>query len=157
MNKDGVFVLMLRPGWPPRCLTALAPLTPSPSAATARPTLISPSLTQVGIQIVPISTLPAAQYQPLKSSAIAESMAIANAREFAGGVDWNQPNSVEAMLVLYTNFHHGEKDTLAWIVTYKGVIYAAHGVAGSPLQTNTELNVVIDARTGKYLEAFSYR
>jgi hypothetical protein len=153
MNKDGVFLLMLHSGSPPRCLTALAPLTPSSSAATARPTLISPSLTQVGIQIVPIGTLPAAQYQQLKSSAIAESMAIANARPYVA-FDTNQPNTVDAILALYTNFHRGEKDVYAWIVTYKGVIYLPGGLQP---EANTEANVVIDARTGKYLEAFSYR
>jgi hypothetical protein len=42
----------------------------------------------------------------------------------------------------------------AWVLTFTGVTLPNHGPGDN---ANHELNVVIDARTGQYLEMFSYR
>ena len=43
----------------------------------------------------------------------------------------------------------------AWVVTFTGVNLPSKG--GDPDAVNHEVNIVIDARTGEYLQLFSYR
>jgi hypothetical protein len=43
----------------------------------------------------------------------------------------------------------------AWVVTFTGVNLPSRG--GEPVTFNHEVNVVIDAKTGEYLQLFSYR
>jgi len=78
---------------------------------------------------------------------------------------------VETRLVLFTNEDRYSLDSSgnkqyvlwrvpAWVVTISGIdIPSRGGVPHRKHQTtfNHEMNVVIDARTGQYLMAFSYR
>jgi hypothetical protein len=143
--------------------TALAnPVTP--------PALLkSPSLAEMGIQLVDISLLPASQFLELKSSAIEQSRAIGVANSYSA-VRPEQVSSVIAKLYLFTDSHHGPVDysgqvrplyqnRLVWIVTYKGEVSLLSGGPpdGPHDSTNAESNVVVDAVTGEYLEGFSYK
>jgi len=111
--------------------------------------------------------LPLDQYLRFSLSAISKSSAIATARSYAS-LDNSQPIQVEAVLALFTDRHGlslGATEAaplpgnrLAWVVTYTGVVYLiGSGPPDAALQANTEMNVVIDARSGAYVEGFSYR
>jgi hypothetical protein len=43
---------------------------------------------------------------------------------------------------------------LVWLLTFNGIETSSSGPAGAPHSTSNELNVVIDAKTGKFIEAF---
>jgi len=43
---------------------------------------------------------------------------------------------------------------LVWLVTFNGIETSSSGPIGAPHSTSNELNVVIDAKTGKFVEAF---
>ena len=137
--------------------------------ATPPALLKSPSLAEIGIQLVDISTLPASQFLKLKSSAIEQSRAIEVANSYSAVLP-DQTSSVDAKLYLFTDSHHGPVDQngqvrplyqnrLVWIITYKGVVSLLSGGPpdGPHEPTNTESNVVVDAVTGEYLEGFTYK
>jgi hypothetical protein len=94
-----------------------------------------------------------------------ESTAIDRALQYSGlaGV---HPTGVSVQLLRYTNRTHGtigpdgsiEPQTvgvLAYVVRFTGVPQHNFGLAGGP--ENQELNVVLDAVTGQYIEMFSYK
>lgn len=96
---------------------------------------------------------------------ITEAEALAAAREFAlyGAAD--RATSVTAEFVLFSKDSSYEirpdgtrdykyQDRPVWLITYKGVDIPSHG--GAPWH-NTELNVIVDAETGKALRGYSYR
>jgi len=75
--------------------------------------------------------------------------------------------SVSAMLGLLTNPNlqqavnqgvvidpHLANMGLVWLLTFNGIETSSSGPAGAPHSTSNELNVVIDAKTGKFIEAF---
>jgi hypothetical protein len=78
---------------------------------------------------------------------------------------------IETQLVLFTNENRYRPDSSgnkqyvswqvpAWVVTVSGIdIPMRGGVRGrqNQIRVNHEMNVVIDARTGQYLQAFTYR
>jgi hypothetical protein len=43
---------------------------------------------------------------------------------------------------------------LVWLVTFNGIETSSSGPGGAPHATSNELNVVIDAKTGNFIEAF---
>ena len=114
------------------------------------------------------------QLEPLLASTLGTAsigtndQAISLARGYAGGLALN-PKGVSAQLVSFTALDQGQRqpdgtvvptwvDVPAWIVRFVGVpqpIYGPPGASGvTPAQ---ELNVVLDARTGAYIEMFSYK
>ena len=117
------------------------------------------------------------RYDPIDAVTAAESVsqdkAIAAALSFFPLPDNLQSSAhIETRLVLFTDEHKyrldpsGNKQYVmwrvpAWVVTISGIDIPSRG--GSPhskphnITFNHEMNVVIDARTGQYLMAFTYR
>jgi len=75
--------------------------------------------------------------------------------------------SVSAMLGLLTNPNlqqavnqgvaidpHLANMGLVWLITFNGIETSSSGPPGAPHATSNELNVVIDAKTGNFVEAF---
>jgi hypothetical protein len=102
---------------------------------------------------------------PNVASVITEAQAIQAAKDRKPGLA-DQAASIETRYVLFSNDEHFDKDATgrqyrpwqrvpAWVVTFKGVILPLRG--GEPGAANHEVHIVIDARTGEYLELFSYR
>ena len=84
-----------------------------------------------------------------------------------GEPDLKAATSVSAMLGLLTNPNlqqavnqgvaidpHLANMGLVWLLTFNGIETSSSGPAGAPHSTSNELNVVIDAKTGKFVEAF---
>ena len=78
----------------------------------------------------------------------------------------DQATSIATRYVLFSNDQYfitdatGQKHLVwqrvpAWVVTFTGVNLPSRG--GDPDAVNHEVNIVIDARTGEYLQLFSYR
>ena len=102
---------------------------------------------------------------PNVASVITEAQAIQAAKDRKPGLA-DQAASIETRYVLFSNDEHFDKDATgrqyrpwqrvpAWVVTFKGVILPSRG--GDPDAVNHEVNIVIDARTGEYMQLFSYR
>ena len=125
-----------------------------------------PGPTEIGIRYDPIDAVTAA-------GSVSQDKAIAAALNFFPlPADRQASAHIETRLVLFTDDHQyrqdpsGNKQYLlwrvpAWVVTISGIDIPSRG--GSPrsrphnITFNHEMNVVIDARTGQYLMAFSYR
>ena len=129
-----------------------------------------PGPTQIGIRYDPIDAATAA-------ASVSQDKAIAAALSWLALPDNLQATAhVEARLVLFTDENRYRQDSSgnkqyvmwrvpAWVVTISGIDIPAHG--GPPrrhsrhvdrqMTFNHEMNVVIDARTGQYLQAFTYR
>ena len=68
-------------------------------------------------------------------------------------------------LVTFTDLHwkdqsSGERlveNVPAWVVTFQDICVPFYGPTPEPKCAGTELHVVIDSRSGEYIEAFSYR
>ena len=84
-----------------------------------------------------------------------------------GEPDLKAATSVSAMLGLLTNPNlqqavnqgvaidpHLANMGLVWLVTFNGIETSSSGPIGAPHSTSNELNVVIDAKTGNFVEAF---
>ena len=102
---------------------------------------------------------------PNVAPAITEAQAIQAARDRKPGLT-DQAASIETRYVLFSDDGYFDKDAIgrqyrpwqkvpAWVVTFKGVILPSRG--GDPDAANHEVNIVIDARTGEYMQLFSYR
>jgi hypothetical protein len=96
---------------------------------------------------------------------ITEAQAIQAARDRKPGLA-DQATSIATCYVLFSNDQcfttdvTGQKHFVwqrvpAWVVTFTGVNISSRG--GDPDSVNHEANIVIDARTGEYLQLFSYR
>lgn len=88
------------------------------------------------------------------------------AAETAGGLgDVQKPYSVQ--LIRFTDENYGPdggppilRDRLVWLIRFTGTPQRVYGVLGTkvgPADVAMELNVVLDANTGEFLESFSYR
>ena len=102
---------------------------------------------------------------PNVPSVITEAQAIQAARDRKPGLA-DQATSAVTHYVLFSNDQYFTTDVTgqkrfvwqrvpAWVVTFTGVNLPSRG--GDPVTSNQEVNVVIDARTGEYLQLFSYR
>jgi hypothetical protein len=102
---------------------------------------------------------------PSVAPVITEEQAIQAAKNRKPGLA-DQAASIETRYVLFSDDGHFDKDATgrqyrpwqkvpAWVVTFKGVILSSRG--GDPDAVNHEVNIVIDARTGEYMQLFSYR
>jgi hypothetical protein len=102
---------------------------------------------------------------PNVAPVITEAQAIQAAKHRKPGLA-DQATSIETRYVLFSDDGYFDKDTTgrqyrpwqrvpAWVVTFKGVILPSRG--GDPDAVNHEVNIVIDARTGEYMQLFSYR
>jgi hypothetical protein len=102
---------------------------------------------------------------PNVAPVITEAQAIQAAKDRKPGLA-DQAASIETRYVLFSDDGYFEKDATgkqyrpwqqvpAWVVTFKGVILPLRG--GEPGASNHEVNIVIDARTGEYMQLFSYR
>ncbi len=78
----------------------------------------------------------------------------------------NQATHINALYVLFSDDQYystdakGQKSYFfqnvpAWVVTFQGVNFASSG--RGPARFNHEVNVVINAQTGEYMELFTYR
>lgn len=103
---------------------------------------------------------------PTTPSAIAQDQAIQAAIDRIGPLLAGQAKAIVASYVLFTDEQNTTVDAVgqqhaifqqvpAWVVTFFGVNLLSRG--GDPKAINHEVNVVVDARTGAYLELFSYR
>jgi hypothetical protein len=99
------------------------------------------------------------------SPVITGAQAIQAARDRKPGLA-DQATSIATRYVLFSNDQYFTTDATgqkhlawqrvpAWVVTFTGVNISSRG--GDPDSVNHEANVVIDARTGEYLQLFSYR
>lgn len=124
------------------------------SADEPTPQVAPNTLQSIGIRISPAPGVPK----------ISEAGAIAAATAWAPGLP-DQATSVTAQFVLFSDDNNfrplpgGGTEYLiqqlpAWLVTFQGLAMPPN-IGKGPL--NTELNVVIDASTGEFVEAFSYR
>jgi hypothetical protein len=95
---------------------------------------------------------------------ITEARAIQAAKDRKPGLA-DQATSIATRYVLFSDDRYFDKDATgrqyrpwqkgpAWVVTFTGVNLPSRG--GDPDAVNHEVNVVIDARTGEYLQLFSY-
>jgi hypothetical protein len=102
---------------------------------------------------------------PNVAPVITEAQAIQAARDRKPGLA-DQAASIATRYVLFsddqcfTTDATGQKHFVwqwvpAWVVTFTGVNLSSRG--GDPGSVNHEANVVIDARTGEYVQLFSYR
>ncbi len=105
---------------------------------------------------------------------VSQAAAIAAAERWGEGLS-DRATTVTAQFVLFSDEHNftelpsGERiyhirDVPAWLITFEGLQLRAWGDCfpngcsdEELLRFNTELNVVIDARTGDFVEAFDYR
>lgn len=115
----------------------------------------------VGERIVHIAThplddvpaYPGNRYDtPVSPPMVTQGQAIVRAR-LRVGARATQVTAIFAHYVLYTNVTYERLPV--WVVTFEGIAQASHG--RGPTRFHHELNVVIDARTGQDLEAFSQR
>lgn len=140
----------------------------SVSATPAAP-LVVPSLKEIGIELIEISTLPTDQAETLRRSAILEELAVTTAAGYSA-IPPEQATTIVAKLYLFSDDQHGPIDAhgvvkplyqkrLVWLVTYTGLVYPRGRLRGSTWENtpNTEFNVVIDAVTGEFLQGFTYR
>jgi hypothetical protein len=124
-----------------------------------------PGPTQIGIRYDPIDAATAA-------ASVSQDTAVAAALNFLALPATQQASAhVETRLVLFTNENRYRLDSSgnkqyvlwqvpAWVVTISGLDIPMRGdIPHRQNQTtfNHEMNVVIDARTGQYLQAFTYR
>ncbi len=99
---------------------------------------------------------------PGDKALISEARAISLASDASGDLaDPSKPFSVQ--LCRFTDERYGPdggppliEDRLVWLVRFTGTAQPVYGPK-TPKRVATELNVVIDASTGQYLEAFSFR
>jgi hypothetical protein len=102
---------------------------------------------------------------PNVAPVITEAQAIQAAKHIKPGLA-GQAASIETRYVLFSDDGYFDKDATgrqyrpwkqvpAWVVTFKGVILPSRG--GDADAVNHEVNIVIDARTGEYMQLFSYR
>ena len=102
---------------------------------------------------------------PNVAPVITEAQAIQAAKDRKPGLA-DQATSIETRYVLFSDDGYFDKDATgqqyrpwqkvpAWVVTFKGVILPLRG--GDLDAVNHEVNIVIDARTGEYMQLFSYR
>lgn len=104
------------------------------------------------------------------SPIVAADQAIATARSEAAGLAAS-PTGVSAQFVLFTDRNRGTvaadgsltlsfKSVPAWIVRFTGVpqpVFGRLGVGSQAPRPAQELNVIVDARSGAYLEMFSFQ
>lgn len=89
---------------------------------------------------------------PVSPPMVTQGQAIVRARLRVGAMATHVA-AVFAHYVLYTNVTYERLPV--WVVTFEGITQASHG--RGPTRFHHELNVVIDARTGQDLDAFSER
>lgn len=137
--------------------------TPQP---TASPYPVPLVIEEAGVQLEPV--------RATDRASTSQDAAIAAAVKAAGGL--GDPNkSFSAQLVRFTDLNRGPdggplliEDRLVWLIRFTGTPQPVYGGLDPqtrlpqaklvpPTEIATELNVVIDATTGHYLEAFSYR
>jgi hypothetical protein len=103
--------------------------------------------------------------EPTSLPLISQTKAIETAR-FRAGALVEQATEIVANYILFSDDQNYTVDVrsqkqykfqnvTAWVVTFKGVSFYRNGPGGGP--PNTEINVVINAVTGEYMELFSYR
>ncbi len=124
-----------------------------------------PGTTDIGIRFDPIDTATAA-------ASVSQDQAVAAATSWLALPDNVQAAArIETRLVRFTNENWYSQDAAgikhyqlwqvpAWVVSTSGIdIPSRGGLPGRNNQVsyNHEMNVVIDARTGQYLQAFTYR
>jgi hypothetical protein len=102
--------------------------------------------------------------KPASAPIVSQGEAVSTARLRAGSVA-DEATEVLANYVLFSDDQYysvdafGQRqyafqDVPAWVITFRGVYYGRGSGGGKP---NTEMNVVINAQTGEYMEVFSYR
>lgn len=142
---------------------SLVQAAPRPTAAPYPVPLL---IEEAGVRLEPV--------RPGDGPTVSQDAAIAAAAKAAGGLgDLNRPFS--AQLVRFTDLNRGPdggplviEGRLVWLIRFTGTPQPVYGgldpVSGAPQaelvppdEVATELNVVIDATTGTYVEAFSYR
>ena len=108
---------------------------------------------------------------PAVASRVTQDQAVAAATARLGQPLAAQASQIETRYVLFTDEQWYQQDAAgvkhyvlqrvpAWVVTFSGVNFALSGGGRDSSPTprfNHEVNVVIDARTGEYLQLFSYR
>jgi hypothetical protein len=96
---------------------------------------------------------------------VLQNQAIQAARAWIGSALASQATQITAQYVLFSNDeyystdaqgqkHYFFQNVPAWVVSFEGLMLARHG---RTVRYNHEENVVINAMTGEYMEAFSYR
>lgn len=123
-----------------------APAAPGPAAAGIRTSQLAPF-----------------------QGAISRDQAVQEARTPLPGVV-AQATSIRTTLVSFSDDHYADvspqtgqivnyhfQNTPAWVVSFEGISLPSHGPHGAVTTVNHELNVVIDARTGQYMEMYSYQ
>jgi hypothetical protein len=114
------------------------------------------------------------RYEPASApSAISEAQAIQAAKAQVSPAIASQAKQITARYVLFSNDDYHIRDAAgqsklaferipAWVVTFEGVTFRTPGDVrmagrtGKP-RAHSEVNVVIDATTGKSMELFAYR
>jgi hypothetical protein len=105
---------------------------------------------------------------PSKAPVITRDQAIATAKAALGDTLTGSATRIDTHYVLFSNDqyfstdaagtkHYAFQDIPAWVVTFEGVTVPWHGPLGSTPGHNSEMNVAVDAQTGKSLDAYSYR
>ena len=114
------------------------------------------------------------RYEPPTSAPkVGEEQAIQAAKDRMGPRYSRQATKITARYVLFSNDAHHETDAHgrsvlswqripAWVVTFEGLNYQTPGqgyiaARGGPSRHNTEVNIVIDATTGAFIQGFTYR
>jgi hypothetical protein len=102
---------------------------------------------------------------PSKSGPHLSSQQAIDAARRAGHGENEGASAVTPRLALYTRWNRSmrakplHKDLLVWILRFEGVCVPVMGPPQPfpPQCAGTEINVVVDASTGRVLEAYSYR
>lgn len=137
-------------GTAPRVLCAMSPLPLAASDAT--------NLQAMGVH-----------YGVAKSaSKITCTQAIQTAKAWLGDQLAAEATQMTAQYVAFTSDQYSTVDaqghrhfpfqnTPAWVVSVEGLTLENHAPPGKAIAYHHEMNIVIDALSGKYLAAFSYR
>jgi hypothetical protein len=135
------------------------PVTAAP-AAQAEPYPADANIEEVGVRLLPL--------QPGDVAKVTQDEAVAAALAAEGGLA-NAAKPYSIQLTRLTDEHYAPSDgppvinnKLVWLVRFTGTPQPVYGPRSLPSQppdatVATELNVVIDAMTGTWLESFSYR
>jgi len=102
------------------------------------------------------------------ASKITCAQAIQTAKTWLGDQLAAQATQITAQYVAFTNDQYSSVDaqghrhfpfqnTPAWVVSVEGLTLANHAPPGKAIAYHHEMNIVVDALSGKYLMAFAYR
>ena len=105
---------------------------------------------------------------PQVAARITKAQAIQAAKDWLGPQLVSQATQIQAQHVQFSDDQYYREDTAgqkqyhfqkvsAWVVTFAGVSLPSHGKRGSTVLPNHEVNVVINADSGEYMEMYSYQ